>query len=293
MLDLSDQDAFPVIGAAPPPQDRQKRRINPTRITTLSSSSGTMQHHTKGRPFGETSKAMFGVPQYQAPSSPFLAGEGAGSHTLEEERELLRQERLKRQSGGLGGGRAEKQVTLEAPAQRPTEKPGDHLCASPELVTDHSCLNALAEVYADLILRSRAPNLMVELYFTLQLLTAPVTEESQPQEGHRSTLGTAHNCVYFAAGVLLRVASLLKLLDRGTLRLLSENPRVAAFSEPLLKLLRDHLERPPPAPFLTQAPKSPIGGVSFQSDTDNRNNFPSDQTFQLFRKQRDSFYEVS
>ena len=174
--------------------------------------------------------------------------------------------------------------------QKPTEKTMDHLQALPDLVTNHSCLDALTKIYANLILHSLAPNLMVELYFTFQLLTAPVTED--PEESHKSFLGTAHNCVYFAIGVLLRVESLLKLLDRGTLKLLSENPRVAAFSEILHRLLLDHLERPPPAPFLTQAPKSPIGGVSFQSDTDNRNNFPSDQAFQLFRKQRDSFYEV-
>lgn len=294
VLDLSDQDAFPVIGAAPPQQDRQKRRINPTRISTFSSSStGTMQHHGKGRPFGEGGKAAFGIPQCQTPSSPFLVGEGAGSHTMEEERELLRQVRLKRQGeGGAGGGRAEKQAAQESLAHRPPERLENHLQASPELVTNHGCLDTLVEVYADLILHSRAPNLMVELYYTLQLLTAPVTENPQPQEGHKSFLGTAHNCVHFAVGVLLKVASLVQLLDRGTLRLLSEHPRVAAFSQPLLRLLLNHLERPPPAPFLTQAPKSPIGSVSFQSDTDNRNNFPSDLTFQLFRKQRDSFYEV-
>lgn len=293
VLDLSDQEAFPVIGAAPTPQDRQKRRINPTRITTLTSTS-SIQQHGKGRAFGEGSKAVFGVPHCQDPSSPFMAGEGAGSHTMEEERELLRQVRLKRQGeGGAGGGRAEKLAAQESIAQRPAEKLSDLIHASPQLVTDHTRLDALTEVYANLILRSRAPNLMVELYYTLQLLTAPVTEIPQPQEDCKTTLGTGHNCVYFAISVLLRVASLVKLLDRGTLRLLSENPRVAAFSEPLHKLLLDHLERPPPAPFLTQAPKSPIGSVSFQSDTDNRNNFPSDLTFQLFKKQRDSFYEVS
>lgn len=292
VLDLSDQDAFPVIGAAPPPQDRQKRRINPTRITTLSST--TPQHHGKGRAFGEASKAAFGVPHCQDPSSPFLAGEGTSGHTLEEERELLRQVRLKRQGeAGAGGGRAEKLAAQESIAQRSVEKPSDLVHASTQLVTDHARLDTLTKVYANLILSSRAPNLMVELYYTLQLLTAPATEDPQPEEDRKTVLGTVHNCVYFATAVLLRVAGLVKLLDRGTLKLLSENPRVAAFSKPLQKLLLDHLERPPPAPFLTQAPKSPIGSVSFQSDTDNRNNFPSDLTFQLFKKQRDSFYEVS
>ena len=33
-------------------------------------------------------------------------------------------------------------------------------------------------------------------------------------------------------------------------------------------------------------PPSPVGGVSFQADTDNRKNFPNDRSFQLFKKQR-------
>ncbi|MPC13283.1 Codanin-1 [Portunus trituberculatus] len=296
VLDLSDQEAFPVVGATPPSQERQpKRRINPTRILSPPGTGTSTPHHSKGKLFGEGSKAVFGVPYCQSPSSPFLAGEGGSSSTLEEERELLRLERLKRQGGdSVSGGKPEKLVAQESPPnqviQKPVERTTDHLKALPDLVTNHSCLDALAEVYANLILHSFAPNLMVELYYTLQLLTVPVMEE--PEESSGILLGTAHNCVYFAASVLFRVVSLLKLLDRGTLKLLCENPRVAAFSEELHRLLLEHLERPPPASFLTQAPKSPIGGVSFQSDTDNRNNFPSDQAFHLFRKQRDSFYEM-
>ena len=297
ILDLSDQDVFPVIGASPPSQDRQqKRRINPTRITSLSSTNTTMHPHTKEKGFGEGSKAVFGVPFCQSPCSPFLAGEGAASHSLEEERELLRLERLKRQGGGGGGvseGKPDKLVAQESPPNQVIQKPAsttDHLQALPDLVTNHTCLDTLAKLYASLILHSLAPNLMVELYYTLQLLTVPVSEE--PKDTTKTLLGTAHNCVYFATSVLLKVASLLKLLDTGTLKLLSENPRVASFSQTLHTILLNHLERPPPAPFLTQAPKSPIGSVSFQSETDNRNNFPCDQAFHLFRKQRDSFYEV-
>lgn len=29
-----------------------------------------------------------------------------------------------------------------------------------------------------------------------------------------------------------------------------------------------------------------LGGVAFQADTDNRSNFPSERSFQLFKKQR-------
>ncbi len=35
-----------------------------------------------------------------------------------------------------------------------------------------------------------------------------------------------------------------------------------------------------------------LQNVGFHSDTDGRENFPSDRTFQDFRKQRDLFYEL-
>ena len=35
-----------------------------------------------------------------------------------------------------------------------------------------------------------------------------------------------------------------------------------------------------------------FGSVSFQADTDDSKNFPSDKHFLVFKKQRDMFYEV-
>ena len=40
-------------------------------------------------------------------------------------------------------------------------------------------------------------------------------------------------------------------------------------------------------------PRSPIGSVSFQADTDNRRNFPSDKSFHLFKRQRYDILEIS
>ncbi|XP_033222064.1 codanin-1 isoform X2 [Belonocnema kinseyi] len=108
-------------------------------------------------------------------------------------------------------------------------------------------------------------------------------------------LGTPHNSVYFSTRVLNEQKSLLKSLDRVTLKLLSENVNIAAF----LPELKDYLEKlyhlklgelnRTNKPFnLSIADPN----VCFQIDTDNRETFPSAIAFQCFRKQRDLFYEI-
>lgn len=310
VLDLSDQEAFPVVGATPPPSGKQqKRRINPTRVTPSSSRRGGRGGAVVG------SRAVFGEPQGCASTSPFLQQQEDGTITLEMERELLRQERRKRQGGETGvsekggdvrsgdGHCGQDSQTLFPIA---TDKIPEMVEATLELVSKREILDVLSKVYAKMLLCNMAPNIMVELYFLMQLLTVRLAlgmhldEKPEEENGGESNLNditrgsflaTVHNCVYFAVQVLLLAWDLVCQLDRGTLHLLLEHPRVMNFSTELHGCLLSHLETPLQSPLLLQA-KSPIASVSFQSDTDNRNNFPSDQAFQVFRKQRDLFYEM-
>lgn len=124
---------------------------------------------------------------------------------------------------------------------------------------------------------------------------------------------------------------LLQCLDKGTLRLLSENTRIQQFSPNLCDWLSSIVESKNQQVcwskydlwFVTESyfcnlqmqflfklseqslhictnfilqvgpvfPKSPIGSVSFQAETDNRKNFPDDRTFHLFKRQRYCFFE--
>ncbi|XP_037795460.1 codanin-1-like [Penaeus monodon] len=182
----------------------------------------------------------------------------------------------------------------DSPPSTSSEKV-DYVEGSPDRVSNRSFIDILVQTYAELILFNMTPNIMVELYYLMQLLTIRTvvkSEDSDRQRRETCYLSTIHNCIYFSTNVLLTVVELLKLLDKATIRFLSENPRVKTFSPDLQRCLTEFLESPPPAPLLNQAPKSPIGSVSFQSDTDNRNNFPTDQAFHIFRKQRDMFYEM-
>ncbi|XP_066940711.1 codanin-1 isoform X1 [Macrobrachium rosenbergii] len=291
-LDITDENAFPVVGCVPQQEKQPKRRINPTRITPVSASRSN-----KSNPFGQNSKNMFGFPQGQSPSTSFNSVSEEGSKTLEEEREMLRQERLKWQEVASKDNNLKSSGRDTPPnlaLQKLNGKPSEFKEATLAQVTKKAVLDVIAQVYADLILCNMVPSIMVELYYVIQLLTVRVldSEESDSDEDSESYLGNLHNCVYFSTKVLSHLLELIKLLDRTTITLLSENPRIQCFCTDLEKQLMKFLENPPPEPLLSQQPKSPIGGVSFQSDTDNRQNFSCDQAFHVFRKQRDSFYEI-
>ncbi|XP_046616913.1 codanin-1 [Neodiprion virginianus] len=107
---------------------------------------------------------------------------------------------------------------------------------------------------------------------------------------------TIHNCIYFSTSFLNTQRVLLSLLDRTTLKLLCENNRIATFSPDLQEYLsqcyRGKLNESSQLKQHFNTFSTTEANVSFQIDTDNRENFPSLVGFQSFRKQRDLFYDV-
>ncbi|XP_011502578.1 PREDICTED: codanin-1 [Ceratosolen solmsi marchali] len=108
-------------------------------------------------------------------------------------------------------------------------------------------------------------------------------------------LDTPHNCVYFSTQVLYYQKPFLKCLDRVTLKLLCENTQIITFHPDLSKCL-DKIYHTKVTECNQLKCLLQVGtvdfNVSFQIDTDNRENFPSAVAFQCFRKQRDMFYEI-
>jgi hypothetical protein len=104
---------------------------------------------------------------------------------------------------------------------------------------------------------------------------------------------TVHNCVYFAISVLNQQRQLLECFDKITLKMLADNRYILTFMPDLYHfingLLTTDMAKARRCVSLVAAVQ---GNVSFQSDTDNRHNFPTDQAFHVFRKQRDAFYEI-
>ncbi|XP_068691714.1 codanin-1-like [Montipora foliosa] len=171
-------------------------------------------------------------------------------------------------------------------------------------VNSQEKLDVLAKMYSNCVTGNLVPNVTAELYFVVQLLTvrgisSDCKENEEPssenynEKNNPNILNSIHNCTYFAVTVLQDLESLILLLDKDTLRLFADNPRIAAFS-PRLKetFLQQYKSLLPVKVSELKGIKSPLGGVPFNVEKDNKQNFPTDRAFHNFRKQRDVFYEL-
>ncbi|XP_071490581.1 codanin-1-like [Diadema antillarum] len=323
IFDLESSSDFPPVGSPSKQNTPPTRRITPTALTSVrngSSSSNSSRKTVFLAPVsssGEGQKSVFDVSSNQQnafnpPVSKRVEADKSADSTkssLVEERELLKQERLRQRTQSESGApsiNALAQSPRGLPPQTPTKllrsnsvsSMTDAVQPDVEKVLHQDKLDLIAELYASCLQESLVPNLAVELYFLIQLLTAKGSKLDE-EDGIRSLdddmedvnyLSSIHNCVYFAASVLDRLIGLLSLLDRSTLRLLAENQVVSQF-KPQLKSELEAVTSSCPASFgLQTAITSPMQVVPFLADTDNRQNFPSDASFHSFKKHRDSFY---
>ncbi|NWV10156.1 CDAN1 protein, partial [Ptilonorhynchus violaceus] len=299
-LNLNNLEEFPPMGAASGWTNKSKpsRRINPTPVSAE-------------RPLSKPKTCFTSTPVSQSPAARLSAGSSLEaftavqegnltsviSNSLQEEREMLKKERYRI---SFDPGTPTKPSYTRS-ASLPAES---HLvtCASPTKVSCKKQLECLAQLYSSCIAENLVPNIFLELFFVLQLLTSKGTSaaedgDSDPEinERNRDVSGrqhfqSVHNCVYFAVRVLDYQYEIISHLEKGMLKLLAENERIASFSPTLHKRLRQAYESST-AKVSLLLPCS-VQSVSFQPETDNRSNFPSDRAFHIFKKQRDIFYEL-
>uniref|UniRef100_A0A3B3YRB3 Codanin-1 C-terminal domain-containing protein n=1 Tax=Poecilia mexicana TaxID=48701 RepID=A0A3B3YRB3_9TELE len=298
-LNFNNLEDFPPVGSCPVSSGTSKpsRRINPTPVSA-------------DRPHSKPKTCFTSTPLQKASSPPLGAEplEGLGltavgsPMSLKEERELLKREKTKlaQQAASLSpfsldpctptktGSGAESKVTPDPQT----------MCPEPSRVTFSSDLDVLAELYCTCISENLVPNVYLELFFVMQLLTSRSLHTHNDEEQlslyvlERCYLRQVHNCVYFAVKVLENQFQLVAHLDKCTLRLLAENERVASFSPDLKDRLSQAQNRSTAKVRHVLNTSTFIHSVPFQPATDNRSNFGSDKAFHTFKKQRDIFYEA-
>ncbi|CAL1575633.1 unnamed protein product [Knipowitschia caucasica] len=297
-LNFNNLDDFPPVGSSPisPALTKPSRRINPTPVSAERSHSKPKTCFTS-TPYSQTCSPPMEDPERSvAASSPL---------SLQEERELLKREKTKRAqlvstplpldpiTPTKSGVKFESGSKITPELQTPSPEPSK--------VTYCTQLDYLAELYCTCMSENLVPNIFLELFFVVQLLTSRSAHnhDNDQQDSlcgmnrdalERCYLKQVHNCVYFAVKVLENQFNLVVHLDKCTLRLLAENERIASFSPDL----RDRLAQ---AQDKSTAKLSPsvstfIHSVPFEPATDNRSNFGSDKAFHIFKKQRDIFYEI-
>ncbi|XP_026939856.1 codanin-1 isoform X1 [Orcinus orca] len=292
---LSNLEEFPPVGSVPPDsagRTKPSRRINPTPVSEERSLSKPKTCFT--------SPPINSVPSSQPSvldTSPWGHSLSPGCRSLQEEREMLRKERSKllQQSPAPACPTPESGCPHPSRTGNLTAEPAD-----PARVSSRERLELVALVYSSCIAENLVPNLFLELFFVLQLLTArrmvaAKDSDLEPNPGAVDSLESplfqsVHDCVFFAVQVLEHQFHVLSHLDKGTLKLLAENERLLCFSPVLQGHLRAAYEGSVAKVSLAMPPSAQA--VSFQPETDNRANFSSDRAFHTFKKQRDVFYEV-
>ncbi|XP_035024683.2 codanin-1 [Hippoglossus stenolepis] len=299
-LNLNNLEDFPPVGSSPvsPAASKPSRRINPTPVSAE-------------RPLSKP-KTCFTSTPFRKPTSPPPGMEAlqglmtVGSPlSLQEERELLKKEKSKRAQQVVSPlpSSLDPCTPTKAGFRIGSKVTPDQQTSSPEpsKVTFSSELDLLAELYCTCISENLVPNIFLELFFVMQLLTSrsPHSPKRDEQESlfavnsdvlERCYLRRVHNCVYFAVKVLEKQFQLVAHLDKCTLRLLAENERMASFSPDLRDRLAQAQDRS--TAKLSPSVSTFIHSVPFRPATDNRSNFGSDKAFHTFKKQRDIFYEI-
>ncbi|XP_046383460.1 codanin-1 [Ischnura elegans] len=273
-------------------RQKRQRRINPTRVVTNVETS-----ESEGLGTSQKERQQFGLPQEvptPAAAFSFEAKESSESNSsgFAEERALLREERMKMLS-------SDHDQTTSSPPKTSYALRNQSMEPILNLVTYRKELDILAAIFTILINKNLVPNVLSELCFLCNLLTVEAYEtlsvESSNGNMKRKSpeyFHAVHNCAYFAVEVLSKLRPLLRLLDRNTQRMLSENSRVARFSPSLAAFLSSDSRVPRRNILLPRNSSNSSALTSFQTDVDNRKNFPNDRTFRLFCRQRDEFCEA-
>ncbi|KAM5130028.1 codanin-1 isoform 2-T2 [Mantella aurantiaca] len=296
-LNINNLEEFPPMGASCESASKSKpsRRINPTPLNDVNSKSRIC--------FTSTPISTSNIERSHPGMEVFTSvQEGvctpdAGS--LREEREILRKERSKLLQ------QTSSPVVLDpiTPTKQSYSRTSSDMVmsADPGKVSSQKRLEILAKLYSSCITENLVPNIFLEFFFVLQLLTSrgPASPERDSEleitRGFKDAVESqhfqsVHNCVFFAVFVIDIQFAVISLLDKSTLKLLAENDRIGTFSPPLQeRLLEAHRTSTGKVSLLLPAT---LHSVSFQPETDNRSNFPSDRSFHIFKKQRDVFYEL-
>uniref|UniRef100_A0A4W3JP14 Codanin 1 n=1 Tax=Callorhinchus milii TaxID=7868 RepID=A0A4W3JP14_CALMI len=299
-LNLNNLDEFPPVGAASI-KTKPSRRINPTPVSAERSLSKPKICFTS-TPLSQQSTSTYTAGAVREAFGAGLEGTVVSpANSLQEEREMLKIERSK-----LLQVTSTPYVSVPDDTTTPIKPPpcgrsvpissdSQTVCADVSKVSYRNQLDILAQLYSACILENLVPNIFLELFFILQLLTsrggASAVDDAEDEMKYSSEyFRSVHNCVYFAVRVLDKQLTIISHLDKGTLRLLAENDRLAMFSSSLHdQMIYAHKIS---TAKVSLALPSVIQPVPFEPETDNRSNFISDRAFQNFKKQRDIFYEL-
>ncbi|XP_044260960.1 codanin-1 [Tribolium madens] len=202
----------------------------------------------------------------------------SGNEEFPSGRSLLLEERLK--------------VAFSRSPRALTRVSGGEIQAELSQVTHRFEIDRIVQFYCVLI-DDFVVNITSEIYFLISLL---LKKQFLSNDWGIAVLSdkitsflfnSIHNVVYFASKSLEKQGRILRNYDNSTVRLLTENNRLCEFAPTLIQSLQQIVK-----PDRISEIESFQNNICFNSDTDNRQNFPNDLSFHAFKKQRDLFYDI-
>lgn len=175
-------------------------------------------------------------------------------------------------------------------------------------ITSEKMLLRLVQIYSLILDLNLITNILNEIAFLVNLVSletgpmigaaAIVSHTTSANQQLIDTFRNVNNCVYFGIGVLKYQKHTLCLLDTTSMKALLENERLNKFEQTLKDDLcrayahKTQLRSQSIASHDTSFQIGQSMQVYYQQEHDTKMNFPSDQEFRAFKKQRDDFYAI-
>ena len=182
--------------------------------------------------------------------------------------------------------------------QEPTVQP-----SAEKVSVDPLKLVNLTRFYTSLIKQNLIANVLAELDFLVQLVTRrSASEQSGEFLGSFDFCSNYHNCLLFAVTSLeqLYADTLIHYFDEPFFKALSANEAIRrlspAFQTSLANcaelLANDEPVHDLSTAILQYGPTTAFDFIAYQPETDSNENFLNDNSFHLFRRQRDAFFKI-
>lgn len=152
-------------------------------------------------------------------------------------------------------------------------------------------LDAAISLYAFIIRNNLLVNVGSEIHYLLSLLLSTEMNDftyiSEDKFEPWKMFQSVHNVLYFISNVLFSIKLIIATFDGWILKNIYENSNFRLFCN-----CNDKQDIIINKSLIESNVNTNNDNVNFDTDTDNRRMFPSDQSFQAFRKQRDLFYDI-
>ena len=224
-------------------------------------------------------------------ASPLVDSSSKGS--LSDERELLRKTKISLSPKKKVGSTNSIISPSPSPLKVKSISSFNYIKPSLEKVTDKNLIDTLIELYLTCFQLNSCYYFVSELEFLLQLLGKRMKSEKLTLPSSENLIEKVfsifHNCIYFSVAVIekLYLYGYLKVLSPLSLTLLSENVYIVSLFPDFSSILK--LEKPSHGNHLMFKTYQ-LSSVAFEPELDSKVNYPNEQSFTTFRRQRDSFY---